>query len=41
MGTKIPYLVFEAKKEPKVIAIAIARQHPGETVGSWMMQGLI
>lgn len=24
-----------------MVAIAIARQHPGEAVGSWMMEGLI
>lgn len=41
LGNKIPYLLFEAKKETKIVAVAIARQHPGEAVGSWMMEGLI
>jgi hypothetical protein len=29
IGNKIPYLIFEAKKEVKTISIVIARQHPG------------
>jgi cytosolic carboxypeptidase protein 2/3 len=41
LGKRVPYLTFNEQKSPKAIAVAIARQHPGESVGSWMMEGLI
>lgn len=41
MGRKIPYLLFDAVKETKVVAFVIGRQHPGEAVGSWMMEGFL
>ena len=41
MGKKIPYLFFEAKKELKSIVVVMGRQHPGEAVGSWMMEGFL
>lgn len=41
MGRKVPYLTFHEQKAPKAFAIVIARQHPGESVGSWMMDGLL
>lgn len=41
LSNKIPYLIFNEKTQPKVIGIAIARQHPGESVGSWMMDGFL
>jgi len=34
---KVPYLIYNSKKSTKAIGVVIARQHPGETVGSWMM----
>lgn len=41
MGKKVPFITFHDQKSPKAIAIVIARQHPGESVGSWMMDGLL
>lgn len=41
LGKKVPYLVYNDNKPTKAIVIAIARQHPGQTVGSWMMEGFI
>lgn len=41
MGKKVPYIVFNEQKAPKAIVISIARQHPGESVGSWMMDGVM
>lgn len=33
--------MYNNKKQTKAIGIVIARQHPGETVGSWMMEGFL
>lgn len=41
MGKKVPFLTFHEQKSPKAIVMVIARQHPGESVGSWMMEGLL
>lgn len=37
LGNKIPYIAFNSDIDAKVIGVVIARQHPGEAVGSWMM----
>ncbi len=44
MGNSIPMLTitnFSQKKEPKMLIYVIARQHPGETPASYIVEGLI
>ena len=40
-GRKVPYLLYNQDKPFKAIVIVIARQHPGEAVGSFMMEGML
>ncbi len=41
LGKKVPYIILNNEKDPKAIVFAIARQHPGESIGSWMMDGFL
>lgn len=40
MGNKIKALITNPYNA-KALVVVIARQHPGETVGSWMMEGFL
>ncbi len=41
MGHPVEALFLNDPKNSKGLIVVIARQHPGESVGSWMMQGYI
>ena len=41
MGQKITALVANEDKKCRGVVVAMARQHPGEAVGSWMMEGFM
>lgn len=41
LGKKVPYVTYNEDKETKAVVVAIARQHPGESIGSWMMDGFL
>ncbi|CAM6001558.1 unnamed protein product [Sphagnum balticum] len=41
MGNSLEAILINENKNYKAVVVAIARQHPGETVGSWMMEGFI
>jgi len=41
MGRKIQALMVNECKTSKAVVVVIARQHPGESVGSWLMEGFL
>ena len=41
MGRKIQALMVNDCKISKAVVVVISRQHPGETVGSWLMEGFL
>jgi murein tripeptide amidase MpaA len=41
LGNKIEAFLINENSNSNVIVVAMARQHPGESVGSWMMEGFV
>jgi murein tripeptide amidase MpaA len=41
MGQKVHALLINEQRNTKATVVVMARQHPGESVGSWMMEGFI
>ena len=41
MGHKIKAITINDYRNCKAFVVVIARQHPGESVGSWLMEGFI
>lgn len=41
LGQKIQAILVNEQKHTKATVVVMARQHPGESVASWMMEGFI
>jgi murein tripeptide amidase MpaA len=41
LGNKIEAFLVNENINSSAIVVAMARQHPGESVGSWMMEGFV
>ena len=41
MGRRMQALMVNDCKTSKAVVVVIARQHPGESVGSWLMEGFL
>jgi len=41
LGNEISAFLINEHSNYRAVVVALARQHPGETVGSWLMEGFI